>query len=159
MYTFSTPNTYRVTHLVKEVSVLIGFAVLIYIAVFIWTPERISTFSLAVPSMLVLMDIYDRARRHRLQQVVFDNNNCEIVLYFKSLTSPIQQKKIPFDAASIEVITQSSKWKVFESMTLNFMKGKREVFQATKSKDGFSLEMFDEIVQMAEQYSIRIIRK
>ncbi len=143
----------------KEVALFIGLVALVYAVVLIWLPERITAFSLAVPVILLLKDIYNKVSRHRLQQIVFDADNREILLNFKSLISPVQRKNLPFDNINIEVITESSSWKVFEPMTVNFMHGKREVFQVTKSKDGFSLEMLQEIVQMAEKYSIPIIHK
>ena len=159
MKTFSTTRTYNFKDLLRETSVTITIIALIFAVVLLWFPERLTIFSLIVPSILLLKDLYDKASRRRLQLLTFDNEKKEIIVFFKSLLSDIKQIRLSFDTARLEVVEKKGKFKFFESVTLYLMKEKMEVFELTKSKDHLSIDTLQDIVKTAKSYAIPIIDK
>ncbi len=159
MNTFGTTRTYNLKDLLRETSVTILIIALIFAVVLLWFPDRLATFSLIVPAILLVKDFYDKASRRRLQRLTFDNEKKEIVVLFKSLLSDIKQIRLSFDTARLEVVEEKGKFKFFKPLTLYLMKEKMEVFELTSSKDRLSVDEMQDIVLTAENYAIPIIRK
>jgi|GEM_PF-5404618 len=159
MKTFSATKTYTFKDLFRETSVLLLIIAVIFLAVLIWLPERLTIFTFIVPAILVLKDFYDKASRRRLQRLTFDNEKNEIIVFFKSLVSDVKQIRLSFDTARLEVVQEKGKLKIFEPLTIFLMKDKMEVFELTKSKDRLSIDTLQDIVRTAEKYVIPIIRK
>jgi hypothetical protein len=159
MKTFSTTQNYTFKDLVSEISITILVIAIIFAVVLVWLPERLTIFTLIVPAILLLKNFYDKASRRRLQQLTFDNDKNEIVVFSKSLLSSVNQIRLSFDTARLEVVEEKGKLQIFEPLILYIMKEKMEVFELTKSKDRLSLETLQSIVRTAENYAIPIIRK
>jgi hypothetical protein len=159
MKTYNATRTYSFKDLIRETSVTIIVITIIFAIVLLWFPERLTIFSLVVPAILLLKDFYDKASRRRLQQLTFDSDKNEVVVFFKSLLSNVKQIRLSFDAARLEVVEEKGKLKIFEPLTLYLMKEKMEVFELTKSKDLLTVDTLQDIVRTAEDYAIPIIYK
>ncbi len=159
MKTFSATQTYTFKNLFWETSLIMLIIVIIFIGILIWLPERLTIFTLIVPTILLLKYFYDNASRQRLQQLTFDNEKNEVIVIFKSLISGVEQIRLSFDKARLEVVEEKGKLKVFEPLKLYLMKEKMEIFELTKSKDSLSVDTLQDIIRAADECAIPIIRK
>jgi hypothetical protein len=160
METYIPERTYNYQHLIRDVVIFICMIAGIYAIALWWMPDRISSFTWIVPAVLLLKDIFDKTSRDRLQQLTFDANSKEIVVFYKSMFSEIKQKTVSFDQARLEVVaSKPSKLKIFEPITLYLLKGKVELFEISRSKDGISLDVLKAIIEKVIENRIPIIRK
>lgn len=159
MEIYRTSKPYGFRDLLRDEVLFICVMACIYAIVLLWKPERLSFYTLFLPAILFVKNIYDRTSEQRLQQLTFDTVHKEVVLSYKSMFSNLKYKKVPFNQARLEVIETKSKWKIFEPLTLYILKEKMEVFEITKSKDRVSYEALKAIAQAAKDNSIPIIRK
>ena len=154
MQTFTPQKLYTHHHLIKDGLILIGIMACLYFGYYFWKPERLSTFNWLIPAVFFIVHLYDNISRDRLQQIIYDTTNKEVIILYRSVFSEMKEKRIPFELAKLSVYERSGK------PTLMYLfKEKREVFEIRKKKDGTSTDTMKAIAQTAEENGIRVVRR
>ncbi len=107
----------------------------------------------------ILMRIIDETTKDRLMGVCFDTSNRQVLFIYKTMLSAPKQKILPLESAKLEIAQSKLSWaRLWEPLTLYFLKNKMEVFEIKKSKDGFSIDELTKIIKTAETLSIPITK-
>jgi hypothetical protein len=153
-------KTYSYPDLFRDLAIFLCIIGVIYAFGYLWVPEKVMSSGWLLPVLLFAMSFFEKTGTDRLLEFSFDTDNKEVVLSYKSMFSEVKKKRVSFNQARIEMVESNlSKLKFFEPLTLYLLKGKMEMFQITRSKDGLPLDDLKAIVLMAERKGIPIIRK
>ena len=91
----------------------------------------------------------------RLYELQIDNDERQLVFLSKSLLSKTKKTFLSFDNGRLEIEKNKSRWfKIGDLLTLYFLHNKTEVFEITKSKDGFSLDTLNKICATVQEISL-----
>ena len=91
----------------------------------------------------------------RLYEFQVDNHERQLVFLSKSLISKTKKTYLSFDNGRLEIEKNKSRWFKFgDPLTLYFLHNKKEVFEITKSKDGFSIDTLDKICKTVQEISL-----
>ena len=91
----------------------------------------------------------------RLFELQIDNNERQLVFLSKSLLSKTKKTFLSFDNGRLEIEKNKSRWfKIGDPLTLYFLHNKTEVFEITKSKDGFSIDTLNKICTTVQEISL-----
>ena len=88
----------------------------------------------------------------RLYELQIDNDERQLVFLSKSLLSKTKKTFLSFDNGRLEIEKNKSRWfKIGDPLTLYFLQNKTEVFEITKSKDGFSIDTLNKICTTVQE--------
>jgi hypothetical protein len=91
----------------------------------------------------------------RLYELQIDNDERQLVFLSKSLLSKTKKTFLSFDNGRLEIEKNKSRWfKIGDPLTLYFLHNKTEVFEITKSKDGFSIDTLNKIYTTVQEISL-----
>jgi hypothetical protein len=94
------------------------------------------------------------AQQDYLNEVSIDTLTREFVLKYYDINVGQTEKLLKFEHARIEF--KLDKCRLFEPVIIYFLRGKREVISAYKSKDGFSTETLTCLKDMLENLTIPV---
>jgi hypothetical protein len=148
MTTFKTDRRPTAGYIFKDWLIIVGIFSLagIYGLLFPGKPFIIKESYFFIVGGSLLAGFLARMREERLYEMYFDLDKRQIVFLYKSLFSDPKQKTLSFDNARLEINESKPKWwRRAAMLTLSFREGKKEVFNISKYKDGFSIDTLREI--------------
>ena len=91
----------------------------------------------------------------RLFELQIDKDERQLVFLSKSLISKTKKTLLSFDNGRLKIEKNKSRWfKIGDPLTLYFLHNKTEVFEITKSKDGFSVDTLNKICKTVQEISL-----
>jgi hypothetical protein len=159
MATFRTNRPNMAGHIFKDW--LISLAIVTLPVIYSWLfPGKLFTIKdsyFYIVGAVMLAALMEKINKDRLYEIHFNNDKQQIVFLYKNLYSSPKQKVLSFYGASLEINESRSKWwRRWESITLTFLKGKREIFIINKYKDGFSVDTLRKICRTVENISLPV---
>ncbi len=108
---------------------------------------------------VVLFSVFDKITANRLHKLSFDNENQQVIFYYKSLFGKKRKIALYYEHAIVEVKAFKPNWyRKSESLNLYFLKNRTEIFYIDSYKDGFKTATLKEICNAAEGIPLKMKR-
>lgn len=112
-----------------------------------------------IVSVLLIIPIINEAEKDRFLEIAFNDENQTILITHKKIFSEIRQTVLPFAQARVELADRGRRLlRLDKSSRLYFLRGSKELFEISQSKDGLDNDEIRRISEIAEKIPIQIVR-
>lgn len=158
MHTFKPTRSYLLSDLLSSTLGSVIFMIVVLAIVYCLFPNRVTVFVLIAPVFVLLKQLYHNATVQRLVQLTIDDGKRGVQIKTRSFTSKARKIALSFEDLRIEVTDERTVTGTVMPESIVFLQDKTEVFEITKSKDHLLAESMQQILEMAEKYSIPVVR-
>jgi hypothetical protein len=156
MLVFVTDKPYRIGNLIKQIVVEVGIYLLTYLGFHFLYPEKLDKFPFwQTSSILIIINFIRTISTERVYEIGFNDENKQIVFFSKKLFLQPESIFLLYDVAKLQVDVNRS-INPFSTISLLFLKSKKEILKVSKHKDGFSPEQLKQICVAAASIHLPI---